>query len=55
MERGFIKDPDRTIKDLVATKIPELGENIVIRRSPATSLANRWIRLGFAGAQGLIS
>jgi elongation factor Ts len=32
MEQGFIKDPDHTIKDLVATKISELGENIVIRR-----------------------
>ncbi len=32
MEQGFIKDPDRTIKELVATKISELGENIVIRR-----------------------
>jgi elongation factor Ts len=32
MEQGFIKDPDHTIKDLVATKIAELGENIVIRR-----------------------
>ncbi len=32
MEQGFIKDPEHTIKDLVATKIAELGENIVIRR-----------------------
>ena len=32
MEQGFIKDPDHTIKDLVAVKIAELGENIVIRR-----------------------
>ncbi len=32
LEQGFIKDPDHTIKDLVATKIAELGENIVIRR-----------------------
>ena len=32
MEQGFIKNPDHTIKDLVATKIAELGENIVIRR-----------------------
>jgi elongation factor Ts len=32
MEQGFIKDPDHTIKDLVATKIAELGENMVIRR-----------------------
>ena len=32
LEQGFIKNPDQTIKDLVATKIAELGENIVIRR-----------------------
>jgi elongation factor Ts len=32
MEQGFIKDPGHTIKELVATKIAELGENIVIRR-----------------------
>jgi elongation factor Ts len=32
LEQGFIKDPDHTIKDLLATKIAELGENIVIRR-----------------------
>ena len=32
MEQGFIKNPDQTIKELVATKISELGENIVIRR-----------------------
>lgn len=32
LEQGFIKDPDHTIKELVAAKIAELGENIVIRR-----------------------
>jgi elongation factor Ts len=32
LEQGFIKNPDHTIKELVATKIAELGENIVIRR-----------------------
>lgn len=32
MEQGFIKNPDLTIKDYVASKIAELGENIVIRR-----------------------
>jgi len=32
LEQGFIKDPDHTINELVATKIAELGENIVIRR-----------------------
>src|SRR5262245_25737405 len=32
LEQGFIKNPDVTIKDLLSTKISELGENIVIRR-----------------------
>jgi elongation factor Ts len=32
LEQGFIKNPDITIKDLVNSKIAELGENIVIRR-----------------------
>jgi elongation factor Ts len=32
MEQGFIKNPDQTIKELVATRIATLGENIVIRR-----------------------
>lgn len=32
VEQGFIKNPDQTVKELVATKISELGENIVIRR-----------------------
>src|SRR5881394_1352134 len=32
MEQGFIKNPDQTVKELIATKIAELGENIVIRR-----------------------
>jgi elongation factor Ts len=32
LEQGFIKNPDQTIKELVATKISELGENLVIRR-----------------------
>jgi elongation factor Ts len=32
LEQAFIKNPDLTIKDLVSSKIAELGENIVIRR-----------------------
>jgi elongation factor Ts len=32
MEQDFIKDPDTKIKDLVTSKIAELGENIIIRR-----------------------
>ena len=32
LDQAFIKNPEQTIKDLVALKIAELGENIVIRR-----------------------
>ncbi|MFN2508667.1 MAG: translation elongation factor Ts [Chthoniobacterales bacterium] len=32
LEQGFIRNPDQTIKELIASKIAELGENIVIRR-----------------------
>jgi elongation factor Ts len=32
LEQGFIKNPDQTIRELVSSKIAELGENIVIRR-----------------------
>jgi elongation factor Ts len=32
MDQGFIKNPDQTVKELVAAKIAALGENIVIRR-----------------------
>ena len=32
LEQGFIKNPDQTIKELVASKIAEIGENIVLRR-----------------------
>jgi elongation factor Ts len=32
LEQPFIKNPDLTIRDLVNSKISELGENIVIRR-----------------------
>jgi elongation factor Ts len=32
MEQGFIKNPDQTVKELVASKIAALGENILIRR-----------------------
>jgi elongation factor Ts len=32
LEQPCIKNPDITIKDLIATKIAELGENILIRR-----------------------
>ncbi|HZC59132.1 MAG TPA: translation elongation factor Ts, partial [Chthoniobacterales bacterium] len=32
LDQAFVKNPDQTIKDLVGSKIAELGENIVIRR-----------------------
>ena len=32
LEQGFIKNLDQTIKELLSSKIAELGENIVIRR-----------------------
>jgi elongation factor Ts len=32
LEQAFIKNPDLSVKDLVSSKIAELGENIVIRR-----------------------
>ncbi len=32
LDQPFIKDPDQTIKDLIAKQISEVGENIVIRR-----------------------
>jgi elongation factor Ts len=32
LEQGFIKNPDQTVKELVATRVATLGENIVIRR-----------------------
>ncbi len=32
LDQAFVKNPDQSIKELVASKIAELGENIVIRR-----------------------
>jgi len=32
LDQAFIKNPDQTVSELVASKIAELGENIVIRR-----------------------
>src|SRR5207302_1689972 len=32
LDQAFIKNPDQTVRDLVTSKIAELGENIVIRR-----------------------
>jgi len=32
MEQSFVKDPDKSVKDLVTETIAKLGENIVIKR-----------------------
>ena len=32
LDQAFVKNPDQTVKELVGSKIAELGENIVIRR-----------------------
>ena len=32
LEQPFIKDPDKTVKDVLNEKIATIGENIVIRR-----------------------
>ena len=32
MEQGFVKDPDKTIKDLITENVAKLGENIIIKR-----------------------
>lgn len=32
LEQSFVKEPDQTIKDIVARRIAKLGENITIRR-----------------------
>lgn len=32
LEQPFIKDPDKTIKQLVTEKIAKIGENISVRR-----------------------
>lgn len=32
IEQSFIKDPNTSIKDLISSKVAELGENIIVRR-----------------------
>lgn len=32
LEQAFVKDPNKTIKDLITAKVSELGENITVRR-----------------------
>ena len=42
LEQGFIKNPDQTIKELVSSKIAELGKTLLFGASPVISLAKRW-------------
>ena len=32
LEQNFVKDPDKTVKDLLTEKIAKLGENMIIKR-----------------------
>ena len=32
MQQPFVKDPDKTINDLIIEKIQSLGENIIVKR-----------------------
>jgi elongation factor Ts len=32
LEQAFVKDPDKTVKDLVVETASKLGENIIVRR-----------------------
>ena len=32
MEQQFVKDPDKTIKDLIAENTAKIGESVVIKR-----------------------
>ena len=32
MEQQFVKDPDKTVKDLITENVAKLGENIIIKR-----------------------
>ena len=32
MEQQFVKDPDKTVKDLITDSVAKLGENIIIKR-----------------------
>lgn len=52
MDQGFIKNPDQTIKELVATKIAELGENMVIRRFTRYSVGEALGGEAPAGVEG---
>ena len=41
MEQPFVKDPDKTISDLITESIAKIGENISIRRFTRYQLGNR--------------
>ena len=32
MEQQFVKDPDKTIKDLITENVAKFGENIIVKR-----------------------
>ena len=32
MEQPFVKDPNKTVKDLITENVAKLGENIIIKR-----------------------
>lgn len=40
MEQGFVKDPEKKIKDLLSDSVAKLGENIVVRRFSRFHLGN---------------
>ena len=32
LEQSFVKDPDKTVKDIITDTIAKLGENIIVSR-----------------------
>lgn len=40
MEQGFVREPEKKIKDLVSANVAKLGENIVVRRFARYQLGN---------------
>ncbi len=40
MEQGFVKEPEKKIKDLLSDSVAKLGENIVVRRFSRFHLGN---------------
>ena len=43
MEQQFVKDPDKTVKDLITDSVAKLGENIVIKRFSRFQLGEKSI------------